>query len=89
MTSLVRHHHLSLSLTHTLKLTLHCFGTHAGIINTPTGLYTRLAERGLVIYPGKLTAADCFRIGSIGRLFEHDMVVRGLGVIVVGYGGCC
>ncbi len=28
----------------------------------------RLAERGFVIYPGKLTRADCFRIGSIGRL---------------------
>lgn len=28
----------------------------------------RLADRGLVIYPGKLTRADCFRIGSIGRL---------------------
>ncbi len=26
-----------------------------------------------MIYPGKLSAADCFRIGNIGRLFESDM----------------
>ena len=30
-------------------------------------------ERGFVIYPGKVTDADCFRIGNIGRLFEEDM----------------
>jgi 2-aminoethylphosphonate-pyruvate transaminase len=36
--------------------------------------YQRLHERGFVIYPGKLTAADTFRIGSIGQLFEDDMV---------------
>jgi 2-aminoethylphosphonate-pyruvate transaminase len=35
--------------------------------------YTKLAGHGLVIYPGKLTEADCFRIGSIGRLFEADV----------------
>jgi 2-aminoethylphosphonate-pyruvate transaminase len=28
--------------------------------------YDRLAERGYVIYPGKLTVADSFRIGCIG-----------------------
>ena len=27
----------------------------------------------MVIYPGKLTKADCFRIGTIGRLFPKDM----------------
>ena len=27
----------------------------------------------MVIYPGKLTKDDCFRIGSIGRLFESDV----------------
>ena len=26
-----------------------------------------------MIYPGKLTDADCFRIGSIGRLFPQDV----------------
>ena len=35
--------------------------------------YEKLSERDFVIYPGKLTKADCFRIGSIGRLFEEDM----------------
>jgi aspartate aminotransferase-like enzyme len=27
-----------------------------------------------VIYPGKLSTADCFRIGNIGRLFETDIL---------------
>ncbi len=35
--------------------------------------YQRLHARGFVIYPGKLTAAPTFRIGSIGQLFEPDM----------------
>jgi 2-aminoethylphosphonate-pyruvate transaminase len=35
--------------------------------------YDRLNAKGMVIYPGKLTHAECFRIGSIGRLFEADM----------------
>ena len=26
-----------------------------------------------LFYPGKLTGMDCFRIGSIGRLYESDM----------------
>jgi 2-aminoethylphosphonate-pyruvate transaminase len=30
--------------------------------------YDRLREQGYVIYPGKLTVADSFRIGCIGRL---------------------
>jgi 2-aminoethylphosphonate-pyruvate transaminase len=37
--------------------------------------YKRLQARGLVIYPGKLTQAECFRLGSIGRIFERDMVI--------------
>jgi 2-aminoethylphosphonate-pyruvate transaminase len=36
-------------------------------------LYDRLARRGYVIYPGKLTVADSFRIGCIGRLGEAEM----------------
>ncbi len=36
-------------------------------------LYERLNDRGFVIYPGKVTDADCFRIGNIGRLFPEDM----------------
>lgn len=35
--------------------------------------YQRLHARGFVIYPGKLTVAPTFRIGSIGQLFEADM----------------
>jgi len=33
-----------------------------------------LSDKGFVIYPGKLTQVDCFRIGNIGRLYEKDMM---------------
>ncbi len=36
--------------------------------------YERLNTKGCVIYPGKLSTADCFRIGNIGRLFETDIL---------------
>jgi len=35
--------------------------------------YRRLNDQDYVIYPGKVSQADCFRIGSIGRLFPADM----------------
>ncbi|MGA7193579.1 MAG: 2-aminoethylphosphonate--pyruvate transaminase [Anaerolineales bacterium] len=35
--------------------------------------YERLSEKGFVIYPGKLSHADCFRIGHIGRLGAGDV----------------
>jgi 2-aminoethylphosphonate-pyruvate transaminase len=35
--------------------------------------YQRLFEKGFVIYPGKLTRLDCFRIGNIGRLYPKDI----------------
>jgi len=35
--------------------------------------YDGLKDRGYVIYPGKLTVADSFRIGCIGRLHPHHM----------------
>ncbi len=35
--------------------------------------YDGLVARGYVIYPGKLTVADSFRIGCIGRLGEPEM----------------
>jgi len=35
--------------------------------------YDRLRKKGYVIYPGKLTVADSFRIGCIGRLGEAEM----------------
>jgi 2-aminoethylphosphonate-pyruvate transaminase len=36
--------------------------------------YDRLRDKGYVIYPGKLTVADSFRIGCIGRLGEPEML---------------
>ena len=36
--------------------------------------YTKLADKGYVIYPGKLANLECFRIGSIGQLYESDML---------------
>jgi len=38
--------------------------------------YHRLSDKGFIIYPGKISQADTFRIGSIGRIFESD--IRGL-----------
>ena len=35
--------------------------------------YDALKDRGYVIYPGKLTVADSFRIGCIGRLYPEQM----------------
>jgi 2-aminoethylphosphonate-pyruvate transaminase len=35
--------------------------------------YDRLRDKGYVIYPGKLTVADSFRIGCIGRLGEPEI----------------
>ena len=35
--------------------------------------YNKLSDRGMVIYPGKVTGASCFRIGNIGRLYPYDM----------------
>ncbi len=35
--------------------------------------YESLNQKGYVIYPGKVSDADCFRIGNIGRIFEPDV----------------
>ncbi|EHR1001604.1 2-aminoethylphosphonate--pyruvate transaminase [Vibrio parahaemolyticus] len=35
--------------------------------------YTRLKEQGFVIYPGKVSNADCFRIGNIGEVYPTDI----------------
>jgi len=35
--------------------------------------YDALRQRGFVIYPGKLTVADSFRIGCIGRIGAKQM----------------
>ena len=37
------------------------------------GFYTGLSRRGFLIYPGKITATDCFRIGTIGQIFPRDV----------------
>ena len=46
--------------------------------------YEGLSKRGFVIYPGKLTVVDSFRIGCIGRLDEHVMrdVVKAAGEVL-------
>ncbi|HTR41381.1 MAG TPA: 2-aminoethylphosphonate--pyruvate transaminase [Pseudomonadales bacterium] len=38
-----------------------------------TEFYERLSHKGFIIYPGKLTHADTFRIANIGHLFEMDI----------------
>ncbi|MFM7805937.1 MAG: 2-aminoethylphosphonate--pyruvate transaminase, partial [Verrucomicrobiota bacterium] len=38
-----------------------------------TEFYRRVAEKGFLLYPGKISQADTCRIGNIGRLFEKDM----------------
>jgi 2-aminoethylphosphonate-pyruvate transaminase len=35
--------------------------------------YEKLSDKGCVIYPGKLSHANCFRIGHIGRLSQADV----------------
>jgi 2-aminoethylphosphonate-pyruvate transaminase len=34
--------------------------------------YRQLNEKGYVIYPGKVSEGNCFRIGHIGRIFPSD-----------------
>lgn len=45
--------------------------------NDPTftfaDFYERLKGQGYVIYPGKISKADTFRIGNIGEVYEQDM----------------
>jgi 2-aminoethylphosphonate-pyruvate transaminase len=42
--------------------------------------YNLLSDAGFIIYPGKLTNADTFRIGTIGRIFPADLtqLLRGI-----------
>lgn len=35
--------------------------------------YQLMKEKGFIIYPGKLTVVDSFRVGCIGRIDEHVM----------------
>jgi 2-aminoethylphosphonate-pyruvate transaminase len=43
--------------------------------------YRRVADKGFILYPGKISQAATFRIGNIGRLFESDLrcVVNAIG----------
>ena len=36
-------------------------------------VYALLGDEGFVIYPGKVGEADCFRIGTIGRIEPSDL----------------
>ena len=36
--------------------------------------YNALSDKNFLIYPGKLTVADTFRIGCIGNLNDQDMM---------------
>lgn len=47
--------------------------------------YAYIKERGYVIYPGKLTDVDTFRIGNIGEIYEQD--IEQLCHIIEGYMG--
>ncbi len=38
-----------------------------------SAFYNRLSELGFVIYPGKVSHAECFRIGTIGHIFPRDV----------------
>ncbi len=46
--------------------------------------YNRLNDKGYVIYPGKVTQANCFRIGHIGHLFPKDTeaLITAIGEVV-------
>lgn len=35
--------------------------------------YTKLNDRNCILYPGKMTKADTFRVGNIGNLFPADI----------------
>jgi 2-aminoethylphosphonate-pyruvate transaminase len=35
--------------------------------------YQRLSDKGFIIYPGKISQVDLFRIGTIGRIFDSDI----------------
>lgn len=46
--------------------------------------YQQLSSRNFVIYPGKLSKTNAFRIGNIGQIFPEDVsaLVRAIGEIV-------
>jgi len=38
-----------------------------------TEFYHKIKEQGFVLYPGKITQADTFRIGNIGEVYPEDI----------------
>jgi 2-aminoethylphosphonate-pyruvate transaminase len=53
-----------------------------------TRFYRGLSDRGLIIYPGKLTMADTFRIGTIGRIDQNDIaeLLQGIAAVWASFG---
>lgn len=49
------------------------FLSHDSLAFSFRRLYSLLKEAGFVIYPGKLTDVDTFRIGTIGNVFPDDI----------------
>lgn len=35
--------------------------------------YSKLNDKGIIIYPGKLTKERCFRLGNIGKISDNDI----------------
>jgi len=46
--------------------------------------YRKLSDRGFILYPGKISQANTFRIGSIGRIFPSDIeaLVQAIGSVL-------
>jgi 2-aminoethylphosphonate-pyruvate transaminase len=40
---------------------------------TFAGFYEALKQKGFVIYPGKISKLDTFRIGNIGEVYPNDI----------------
>ena len=52
-------------------ITSFCFLDHPGFAFDE--FYRRLSDKGFIIYPGKISQAETFRIGTIGRIFPSDI----------------
>ena len=55
----------------------------AGVPFQFSEFYTYIKERGYVLYPGKLTDADTFRVGNIGEIYPED--IEKLTSIIAGF----
>jgi len=50
-----------------------CFNSPAHPDYDFSTFYHSLKQQGFVIYPGKVSDADCFRIGNIGEIYPDDI----------------